>query len=442
MGLLDIIGQDRLNDLLQTKVKNKMLEAKLEENKLKTLQSLSEAVAQYQQQQGWAEKGAMELSPGSEDPNVMNPEIQPVVPDQGKLMNALLPLIGQSNPAVAGQIIQKQTDDKVQAQSFAEMSKLIFGPGGDGGTGQNIPTGWAPNINYFLTGGKKGDPLIQQKDFEVRTYTDPKSGEEMQVLFNKGTGKDHGDPWLRRLSDIATIKEVKQDGTEVTHFVKKTQGGFVPIIPLESSPVSGRTKLEKVEGVTEGGGKEVSFINPFTGTKQPIKTELAPGEKPQTSTEAGRSTLISTAAQNLEEARKLILDKNGNVNKGLVLQMSAPMGGIGEGRKVKAMMIQAIDAPIRLNTGAALNAQEIENYSNMFLPQAMDLTSTGLVKNKLDRLDTYLNGAWSEMYPGRTLKSGEIPINVKGKNYVITPKKAKKDLSTLSNEELLKELEK
>src|SRR5665648_218222 len=104
--LMDMIGRDRINELLLNKVKNKELSAKIEENKLKSMQSLSAAIAEYQQQDQMVKQG-QDMAPQFPDTAM---ELPPA--DPKRVENSLFSSMAMTNPVAAGQFHENMNDPK------------------------------------------------------------------------------------------------------------------------------------------------------------------------------------------------------------------------------------------------------------------------------------------------------------------------------------------
>ena len=178
------------------------------------------------------------------------------------------------------------------------------------------------------------------------------------------------------------------------------------------------------------GRRYQGMRNKVTKEKYPVTPipQEAPGVPAGES--AGKIAAMTGAGENIKTMISLIFGADGEtVNKQTLLEMSFG-GGIGNGRKVISNFKQAIDGIIRLMTGAAVREDEWPFYEQQFLPSMLDLTSPGLVEEKLTRFDN-----WVKSYLGIMDPTGKY--RKRAKDAISTG-----DVGTMSDEELLKELSK
>jgi hypothetical protein len=278
-----------LLDLLSAKIENKMLKAKMEKNSLKALESLTQSLSEYQQRQGQESRGAMELAPGSEDPNIINPEIQPVKANPQRLMDALFPVIAQSNPAAAGQLFETMNDPK--RKLLESVVSLITGMGKTASSGQ--PGGMVAPQTDPLTGIIK-DMTGEDQNAAASAAGTGTALEMAGVPIFKGveriqTGQTRQLAQKKYDDEIkAGITETYKDptGAEYTRYVNKVTKE--PITGPGTDPggwrKSAAAKLEAVDVTVPGKGKVRVWVTPgreggiATGP-EPLKevTEELPG---------------------------------------------------------------------------------------------------------------------------------------------------------------------
>jgi hypothetical protein len=161
---------------------------------------------------------------------------------------------------------------------------------------------------------------------------------------------------------------------------------------------TGPEELRTVTESTPGGGKRemtVGKYQPFS-----VQTELGASEgKPATPSDAGRTVLLEMGKKNVESLKSMIIKPDGSINRTLLMQMFGNVPGT-KGREANAMADQALDAPIRFSTGAAINKEEMAFYRKMFIPSPLDSDAT--IKDKLTRLEDYMNTTINKIYPGKS----------------------------------------
>lgn len=168
-------------------------------------------------------------------------------------------------------------------------------------------------------------------------------------------------------------------------------------------------KAEFVEQEQPGGAKQKIGINPYNMTPiggggplmngQPaIQQGIIPTAPPQgeKSGEAGRQQLAQTGIEALNQFKGLVFNQDGTLNN-VNLMNSWANTPKTEGRRLSQLAENAIDAVIRAATGAALNQQEMKEYSRRYVPSPFDNEAT--IKAKVQQLDSFLNGYLEKMDP-------------------------------------------
>lgn len=177
------------------------------------------------------------------------------------------------------------------------------------------------------------------------------------------------------------------------------------------------------------GGVETTTFRPKFGKPPTLTTQT---KKSKGSESAGKVATVKAALQNFPYLKKSYIGEGGKVNRDIVLKSNAPFGGIGEGRKVRAQYLEALDAKIRAMTGAAINEQEIPYYDQQFFPSVLDNDAT--IKDKLFRMERFLNGYIEEMAPGENVDPKNMVTTPQGKQFKI------KKIKTIKNRQEYDEL--
>ena len=192
------------------------------------------------------------------------------------------------------------------------------------------------------------------------------------------------------------------------------QGGSAPVPPMPTPPRLGGGAPSSVptpvmrEWVDEATGKTMQQpVNPHNQEPMghPTVKEAAKKVTPE---EAGKIT-NAIISQNLgkELTSKIINPKTGKPDPWVISQIGMD---VGIGREIRSKFSEAVDTKIRAMTGAAMNKEELPFYENMYLPSVRDLTSPGLVEDKLKRFD-----AWNRIYLENADPSGLARKRSEGK---------------------------
>jgi hypothetical protein len=129
-------------------------------------------------------------------------------------------------------------------------------------------------------------------------------------------------------------------------------------------------------------------------------------------TAAARITSMDIAIQSAGDVIGRIAP-GGKVDKTLLFQMNAPMGGVGEGRDLYLMMRDAIGSKVYAETGVTARPDELNSVLDRFLPKPQDLTNEGLAVKKLERFQDFMQ---------RTLDTATLPESVRNKLQSTKPK--------------------
>jgi hypothetical protein len=154
----------------------------------------------------------------------------------------------------------------------------------------------------------------------------------------------------------------------------------------------------------EKGGKTYEVLREKQTGKEITKPKEIKPVKGESSETASKISLAKNALDYVGQLQSEFILPDGNINRALILQANAPMGGLGEGRKARAMFLDALDARARAATGAAMPDTEVKNYTRMYFPQPLDNDAT--IKDKMTRLNSFMSDYLKIMDPtGRITES-------------------------------------
>ena len=435
-------------DLLSARVEQRTLEAKMSKAKLLEVQHLREMLGQYQNQQSQANRGAYQLSPGSEDPNIMNPEIQPVAQPSGQnLLNQFM----RAYPETVGGIVANQNDPEMQIKR--SVANMFSGQGPTGAPGgldmssllSDLTSGDDPRATAAASKGTMlemgGVPIfkaaervqtgqtraLSQKNYDlkikqgIKEETVDETGQTKERYVNPldkapivGQNTDE-QGWRVSKEEPLREAEILVKGRRVKVFYKQSEVKGVDLGPeelrtiTEQLPGGGKT----TRGIPQSqpfsftseqpAGREPiqktelgSWINPSTG-KFPTKTmatdELAAGGfipyKPLAGEQAARFAKAVNSIPNLSEVDKYLFDSKGNLQK---MKWSKMKLGVGEGAAIKGKLLQAAWAQIRNESGAAVTDKEVSDLANQYVSNMLSITDPKGIRDGLQRLGADLKG--------------------------------------------------
>ena len=129
------------------------------------------------------------------------------------------------------------------------------------------------------------------------------------------------------------------------------------------------------------------------GVKPPPKADEA-GLTPEN---AGKVSMAQQSVESIGTVRNIIFDKEGNLNRGVVMSMNLPgVSGLpmnSQARIARSAMRNAVEAKLRLETGAAATQSEVDRTIARFMPTFADTKESA--KFKLDELEKFFKGSLS-----------------------------------------------
>lgn len=133
------------------------------------------------------------------------------------------------------------------------------------------------------------------------------------------------------------------------------------------------------------------------GTNQPLTSKPPAAEQGLTPENAGKVAMAQQSVQAIDTAKKIIFDQNGNLNRGIVGAINLPIvAGLpmnSNARIARSALRNAIEAKLRLETGAAATESEVDRTLARFMPTPADTNESA--KFKLDELQKFFNSSLS-----------------------------------------------
>lgn len=138
---------------------------------------------------------------------------------------------------------------------------------------------------------------------------------------------------------------------------------------------------------------------------------VAPGTNPTprpgalTPESAAKAQLVEQALGYMPTIRSLFLgdDKEPVVNRSNVANAAVRMP-FTEGRKASTLILDAVEAKLRAESGAAVPETEVKRIAKRYIPQVGDNDST--IITKLNNMESFLSGTSAKINRGRTKPSG------------------------------------
>jgi hypothetical protein len=115
---------------------------------------------------------------------------------------------------------------------------------------------------------------------------------------------------------------------------------------------------------------------------------------------AGRVAALQTAKESFADVRNFYEGQDWG-------DRASQLINSGSAGRVERNVRLAIEAALRAMTGAAAPESEVENYLNIFGPSALDTQAT--IKDKLDRLQSFMGNVEANIAQGRSAAPGAPP---------------------------------
>jgi len=113
---------------------------------------------------------------------------------------------------------------------------------------------------------------------------------------------------------------------------------------------------------------------------------------------AGKVALIKQGEQDINRFKNLITNSDGSFNRRKLASMDVPFSLAG-GRQENSTLFNAINARLRLESGAAVPEAEVKRALKTFAPSALDSNDT--INSKINRMNEFFATAKEEIGQGR-----------------------------------------
>lgn len=174
--------------------------------------------------------------------------------------------------------------------------------------------------------------------------------------------------------------------------------GVPPMTPEQLKPID--EQIEAMQAFTKAG-------SPSTNIKVDIN------EKPMNVTDAAKFTAMKQALSEMDTVSSLLFDEEGNINRSTVASSSEigiPLTDISmkglpftQGRELRQSMLNAVEARLRAESGAAVPDTEVIRAAERFFPSTLD--SDKAIRSKIKRFKDYVGEAISLVDPVGTQRS-------------------------------------
>lgn len=186
-----------------------------------------------------------------------------------------------------------------------------------------------------------------------------------------------GHPGRKAIQDRIAILTTRQDPIQVNQF-----GSPVAGVDAQGNPVF-------FQPGKQGGTPAI-----IPGVRPPPKPTDEAGLTPEN---AGKVAMSQQSIDSIGVVRSKIFDKDGNLNRNVIGAMNLPivsgLPGNSDARITRSAMRNAVEAKLRLETGAAATESEVERTMARFVPTLADTKESA--KFKLDELEKFFKSSLS-----------------------------------------------
>lgn len=154
--------------------------------------------------------------------------------------------------------------------------------------------------------------------------------------------------------------------------------------------------IQTPQGVFERRPEGLVRLN-VPGTNEPLTLAPKGADAGMTPENAGKVAMSRQAIEGVTTTRGIIFDQNGKLNRGLVgamnLPLTAGLPGNSQARIARSAMRNAVEAKLRIETGAAATESEVERTLARFMPSVADTNESA--KFKMDELEKFFKSSLS-----------------------------------------------
>lgn len=221
--------------------------------------------------------------------------------------------------------------------------------------------------------------------------------------------------------------------------IQQMSGGMLPLFDLakeqqrqkqwqkteERLTATSQRDYEQRESALSGQPVTIDgrpYIQPVDRYQRPVGEPYAVGEKKGiSSSEASKLKLAEQGKIALDNIIAAVINKDGSINESLLFSKALSKYWPGfKGAEIRQWSEEAIEARLRLVSGAAITKEDIKTAASVFEPKYLDRPE--VIKNKLYSLRKYLNGVTEAVDPNKTYSGDTLFFtNNKGEKFAMIP---------------------
>ena len=317
----------------------------------------------------------------------------------------------QQAMGLMGVLAQMQRQKQVQAQAAQEQELR-------GALSQLPPDATPEMVTRAITPYAKPDTLLQTfqraQDLSAqREMTAANSAAQREVLTSEGQARREQSAQLQseRLEQQRELAKQRSEDQRLTE--RERNQARMDMMRFSAS-------LRQGSGGGSGRPPPVGYRYTPDGNLEPIPggpaaAKVNPAEAGVAGETAGKVSMADQAIVDIRETRRLLFDKDGNLNRKIVAAMNVPftagMPGNTDARMAYSKLYNAVEAKLRIETGAAATTREVESIVRRFIPSMLDSKETAA--DKLNRLEIFMSSTLDQVKGIRRdkLRSGGGLVN-------------------------------
>ena len=349
--------------------------------------------------------------------------------DKIKLMSMIQAEAGLGTKTEMQSILETE---QTKQERERKISGIPATPGLTAPTGYNPNSTDTPNMMYGLTGDVPGTQAIPGlRSLAQEAKMSPLETESMLADYEQ-TGKfsvpKDKKPTITSDELQGAMAEIGINPSEESSYTTENIGEAAKYLREQKAKASA-TNI--ILGADPNSGNIIigSSKGPISPTAVPTGPLIDKTQTPLTPDQAAKVQLIQQALSYMPAIREGIFGvdpKNPKIDRTDILniELRTPFT---KGRELSTMILDAVEAKLRLESGAAVPDSEVKRMAKRFIPQTADNDNT--IKIKINNLEKYLKEIADTVAKGRPLLDRKAEATPAGGNLitVTNPKTGKQE---------------
>ena len=283
--------------------------------------------------------------------------------------------IAASNPQAANSIMAV---NKMQQTTQARKMRALHN------TWQKVPISQRPNLY------KKWREENQEDMDDYPIEYNEQNASNIDSLFDQDNEEARLILGEKPERAVSTVGQIQED---------LTRGRLTPELAQRAIEKAVSTKPTTVISLAGKAPKGYRFEDPRDPQSSLVAIKGGPAEK-LPATAAGKSALVEQGSRDMDRFKEMLFDKKGKLDRTTVTLLNAPYIPPGKARRAYSAIFNAINARLRLESGAAVPESEVKRAMKAFLPKPLDDVETA--NFKIDRMKEFFDIFQETLGTGRS----------------------------------------